>query len=114
MKDKLIELIEKADETVIGFSIDGDIGILADYLLAEGVIVLPCKVGDDIYWIDAETNEIHLAKADIKAVCYYGDGEFKLVCGSEKEPEEIGTKWCMLTREEAERALQKGAGNDKR
>ncbi len=51
MKDRLIELIEKANDTVLGFFIDGDISILADHLLAEGVIVPPCKVGDTVYRI---------------------------------------------------------------
>lgn len=49
MLDRLIELLEKADETVVGFSIDGDIGVLADYLLENGVIVPPCKMGDTVY-----------------------------------------------------------------
>jgi hypothetical protein len=49
MRDRLIELIEKADETVMGFSIDGDVSRLADHLLDEGVIVPPCKVGDIVY-----------------------------------------------------------------
>ena len=41
-RKKLKELLEKLDETVMGFSINGDIGLLADCLLASGVIVTPC------------------------------------------------------------------------
>lgn len=51
MRDRLIKLLQQADETIIGFSIEGDIGILADHLLAEGVIVPPVKVGQKVYRI---------------------------------------------------------------
>ena len=35
---------------------------IADYLIDNGVIVLPCKVGDTIYWID----ESYLGKYTIR------------------------------------------------
>lgn len=80
---------------------------LADKLLANGVIVPPCKVGDDIWWIDTEANEINCAENDIKAICYYGEGNFKVIVCDEETPEDIGTEWCMLTKEEAEAELRK-------
>ena len=40
MRDRLIELLEKADETVCGFDIYGDFGRLADELLANNVVVV--------------------------------------------------------------------------
>ena len=46
MRERLIELLEKADETVIGFSIDGDIGILADHLLANGIVCIDTNTVD--------------------------------------------------------------------
>lgn len=56
MRDRLIELIDNA-----GIQINGnvtpyrDYGIenLADYLLENGVIVPPCKVGQNIYIVSA-------------------------------------------------------------
>lgn len=51
MRDRLTALIEKADETVCGFSIDGDIGILADFILADGWIRPPCEVGQTVFFI---------------------------------------------------------------
>ena len=74
--------------------------------IANGVIAPPCKVGDDVYWIDTETNEIKCAKNDIKAVCYYGEGKFKVIVQDENTPEDIGTEWCMLTKEQAEEKLK--------
>ena len=78
----------------------------AEELLANGVIVPPCKVGDDIYWIDSDTNEIKCQKNGIKAVCYFGDDNFKIISKDENTPEDIGTRWCMFTKEEAEKALK--------
>lgn len=74
---------------------------------ASRFIELPCKVGDDIYWIDSETEKIIREKGAIKAVCYFGEGKFEVIVEGDSEPEAIGTKWCMLTREEAEEALAK-------
>ena len=54
MKDKLIELMYKEFKEL---TMDGDwkftemLGGVADYLLANGVIVPPCKVGDTVYCI---------------------------------------------------------------
>lgn len=84
---------------------------LVDKLLQNGVIVPPCKVGDDIWWIDTEANEINCAENDIKAICYYGEGNFKVIVCDEETPEDIGTEWCMLTKEEAERALKEREQN---
>lgn len=88
----------------------GRIEDLADYLLANGVIVPPCKVGDDIYWIDSDTNEIKCQKNGIKAVCYFGDDNFKIISKDENTPEDIGTRWCMFTKEEADKKLEERNG----
>ena len=101
MKEKLIELIQE--------SVDGCARHwaerIADNLLANGVIVPPCNVGDDIYWIDDESNTVECEKNGIAAVAYYGRGEFKIISKDENPPEALHTKWCMLTKEEAEAAL---------
>ena len=107
MKDKLIELIQES----VGGCARNWAEVIADHLLAEGVIVPPCKPNDDLYWIDSDNNEIKCAKADIKAVCYYGDGKFRIICKGESSPEDLGTKWAMLSRKEAEKALERMANN---
>ena len=114
MKNKLIEIISDVEvqlqfKLALGRSLSPveNATILADHLIERGVILPPCKVGDDIYWINPETNEIELAKSDIKAVCYYGNEEFKIIVKAESSPEDIGTEWAMLTREEAEQALER-------
>ena len=54
MRDRLIELLEQAKEKAKGTlgSMNNGFGAwYADYLLANGVIVPPCKVGDKVYFI---------------------------------------------------------------
>lgn len=49
MKDRLIELLSTAPADFDG---NRNVSTLADYLLANGVIVPPCKVGDTVYCLD--------------------------------------------------------------
>lgn len=44
-RERLIELLKHEFGTKVS-------EITADYLLANGVIVPPCKVGDTVYWIE--------------------------------------------------------------
>jgi hypothetical protein len=105
-KAKLVDLIQAA----VGGCSRYWAEVIANHLLANGVIVPPCKVDDDTYWIDDEEMVVKCAHADVKAVCYYGNGKFKIISRGENEPENIGTQWCMLTKEEAENALAKMKG----
>lgn len=109
-KERLTNIIHNAQNKYLNL-LKFESSILADYLLANGVIVPPCKVGDDIYWIDSDTNEIKCQKNGIKAVCYFGDDNFKIISNDENTPEDIGTRWCMFTKEEAEKALERSKGN---
>ena len=93
---------------------------LADYLLEHGVIVLPCKVGDMVWWVTTIVDENCEEKPDILlgeiasfsmqkeglwAFCRYVGGLtfWHLVS-------DIG-KTIFLTREEAERALKERENN---
>ncbi len=52
-RERLIELIRKAKKNTKGANCDLEREMLfADYLLANGVIVPPCKVGDTVYFLD--------------------------------------------------------------
>lgn len=111
MRNKLAELLEEA-----GGLINNDMPTLeqmADYLIEHGVIVMPCRVGDDTFWIDYEENKVKRCKNDIKAVCYYGRGDFKVVTKDGLEPEDLHTKWCMLSEREAQKMLAEREGEEK-
>ena len=90
----------------------------AEYLLASGVVVLPCKVGDTV-WIKGEKfpaeieyikhteDGIYLGYVEFdrgpETTEVWADGEFML--------DDIG-KTVFLTREEADKALKKMDGGD--
>lgn len=130
MRDRLIDIIKQC---TCHYSppCDGDCGLcknveiydeqiehIADHLLANGVIVPPCKVGDIVYFANesyhdsAEIDGIHIDENGISFTWaqydfgvditeLWDDGEFNI--------DEIG-KTVFLTREEAERALKGGEG----
>lgn len=90
---------------------EDDVANLADYLLDNGVIVLPCKVGQTVWYIGgAITYQVHPAK--ITGIHYNGKTFvyrveahgylcFESALGSDDDNEEIYT-----TREAAEAALK--------
>lgn len=54
MRERLIELLRDTFNYTNSVCIDFDeaVEINADYLLENGVVALPCKVGDDVYVIE--------------------------------------------------------------
>ena len=105
MRDRLIELLW---ERLCG----GDrkwAGEITDYLLENGVIVPPCKVGDKIYqvvyWEGCKTVsewEIEKLEVYVDEVGFVDDSDNWIAF------DDIG-KTVFLTREEAEQALKGGA-----
>lgn len=113
MRDRLIELLTETFNYTKGVCIDFDeaVEINADHLLASGVIVPPCKVGDTVYAVSnhkvyktnvfsmvAETEDekwVYILKCNI----FDGISMFKKF---------LFGKTVFLTREEAERALKGG------
>lgn len=58
MRDRLIKLLSVTVD-VCNLT-DNEVEIVADYLIANGVIIPPCKVGNTVYWI--ENNEIRVGE----------------------------------------------------
>ena len=106
-RDRLIELIKNAPtKDVIYGNIKLDkpiqtVQTIADYLLANGVIVPPCKVGDRVYYIafgkvyKSKCHAITQHKHALQIHLYDYDGD------NAKYP----AKKVFLTKEEAEKAL---------
>ena len=99
MRDRLIAILR---ESLLG---DTESAFLADHLLANGVIVPPCKVGDTVYScighaykvvkIVVKNNYEHMvivAQSGLHGQLIIDDNDFG--------------KLLFLTREEAERALK--------
>lgn len=120
MRERLIELIREArlketyttsngkpatiiDRRIVDIS---EVGVLADYLLANGVIALPCKVGDNVYAVDKRSglwwhgkiiSMYYANKNDIQFAVAFDDGEVAIYDWDSVFP----------TKEEAEQALRK-------
>lgn len=102
MRDRLIELIKQGNG---GYDFNS-LERIADHLLANGVIVPPCKVGDKVFFVahisDAipdfiYTDTVTKVGATVRGVMHEVGFDFDAI-----------SKTVFLTREEAERALRKG------
>lgn len=114
MRDRLIELIRNAPRKDVVY---GDIKLdkpaqtiqtIADHLLANGVIVPPCKVGDTVYdiWDGTAyaTRVLHFV--------YFGDYWACRTVSSFPTVGEFGER-IFLTKEEAEQALKEREQSDR-
>ena len=121
MRERLIELLRDTFNYTKGVCIDFDeaVEINADYLLENGVVVLPCKVGDVVYVVKPYFSSIQEYQ-----VRGYHLGEFPTLNGHKRKSylicyhkassalkhlpiDEIG-KTVFFTREDAEKALEGG------
>ena len=119
-RERLVELLNKSCEAR-GWLMNGA-GTIAGYLLENGVIVLPCKVGDTVYIVHNTAESIEL---DCSETCIYetvidsihisGIVEYHMFYKKIIHPDcdffsdkDIG-KTVFLTKEEAEKALKGGA-----
>ncbi len=130
-RDRLIKMIEDGFPTNIAILFGKNIEKIADYLLANGVIVLPCKVGDMIYIIDLFDYEPCKKSGKDGGVCphlyaeygvgyecrkgYYGEKPFSCAEIKTEKIEDICQifsywtwfgKTVFLTKEEAEEKLK--------
>lgn len=116
MRDRLIELLRDTFNYTKGVCIDFDeaVEINADHLLANGVIVPPCKVGTTLYFL---YNNPYADKPDLTPRIYKTtDWYFEVdktgivintsdIHSFNKEYDYHLGKTVFLTREEAEKAL---------
>lgn len=113
MREKLVELMLECDkEHEVLDCFEGrprkrtSAEFIADHLLANGVIVLPCKVGDTIYRCGDPIKKVY--EWEVEHIEIYGD-EIVFVDDSDNEFTEAAIgKTVFLTREEAEAALKEG------
>ena len=97
MRDRLIELLKHEFGTKVS-------EITADYLLAEGVIVPPCKLGQTVYCIRYDKAvKPYVKPLGVLAVTIHGTGGFTVFTTKE----DTWGKTVFLTREEAEKALER-------
>ena len=117
MRDRLIELV-KGTPDVWGSDLACE--MIADHLLANGVIVSPCKVGDKVYKISRnKVKECEVVFIGISAdekcsyfdfVENYADGTFYK---SYSMVFDVIGKTVFLTKEDAGKALKEREQNDR-
>lgn len=114
MRDRLIELLKNAPRNTRAFYDQ-----YADYLIANGVIVPPCKVGDDVYIYIAEIDAVCPAKVTEIYKDYQTTSTpvwIELFYKTENGKShgvtlscDVFKLLCRSTKEEAEQALKGGA-----
>ena len=129
MRDRLIELVKQKScryahcdgecgECKNSEIFDDSIESIADHLLANGVIVPPCKVGDTVYYIEGAyynskwqtVRPIKVTEISWKCDRSGRDLGFALIAnGTRYKFSSIG-KTVFLTKEEAEKALAEREG----
>lgn len=117
-KERLVELLLESEpikerDLDDGWG-DNEISDIAEYLLENGVIVLPAKVGDILYITNEELNIIDeetVRTFFIGHPSYNGDmPRLKMIRTNKHDiPIEKFGKTVFLTKEEAEKALKGGA-----
>lgn len=103
MRDRLIELL---DDIVCDYRTS----VIADHLLANGVILPPCKVGDAVYdaseFFDGTLYpELYLLQDNTMEIKKTDNGYRFTYDGMFLTKDDIG-KTLFLTREEAEKAIR--------
>lgn len=120
MREKLAELIRKANTAMWGKTIpdrQAESRFIADYLIENGIILPPCKVGDTVY-VRNRANKPQAMKfdsVDLRCTCEHDD---ECMCGSlcndkghnicqyrfKNDFSDIG-KTVFLTKEEAQKVI---------
>lgn len=86
-------------------------GALADYLIENGVIVPPCKVGDTVYYITGIHNTL-VSGAKVTGI-YYDNNDFVYYVCVGRLHFTLQQSETYFTREEAERALKGVQSHDR-
>ena len=123
-RDRLTEMIKQANTLYLDYleSIDqkglidteGRAEYIADYLIANGIIVLPCKVGDKVYIVKSRTSDdknLYIIEDVVKRIIFDKSEDTGFI---HSRIEFFNTSsisdWLFqnifLTREEAEKALE--------
>ena len=105
MRERLIQLLQEAEGQAAYYDGDDAYGVAADYLLDNGVIVLPCKIGDTVYRVCKKKYDV-----DGYGMQWVEDWGIVTNAFSLGMFYEIG-KTVFLTREAAEAALKARENN---
>ena len=112
MKARLIELLNVA----VGDSnlMDSEVKIIADYLLSNGVIVPPCKVGTKVFLSRSLMNDVIEGEVTSIKKTEFSEGYTVVFLIDDNRYSDVPFsaygKTVFLTKKEAEQALKGGEG----
>ena len=104
MRDRLTEMIKNA----VGGCAKHWAEIIADHLLANGVIVPPVKVGQTVYYITG-THVRFIVEATVEEI-YFSESDFSFMASTEYSSVALQIHDVYFSREEAEKALEEAKG----
>lgn len=109
MRDRLIKILENVKfKPFCQFNIMENLNTIIDVLLANGVIVPPCKVGEKVYFVfegDVLSDEITLIEVTKSAIYLSTCSERYMLINGYLYSEMLDEK-AYFTKEEAEQALK--------
>lgn len=110
-RDKMIELLEIEKAASRYMTDDDRREMIADFLLNNGVVVLPVKLGDPVYRISQKfiTKMRYIEKTNISRIAIDARGIF-LFCACQPTVKCVYGKNVFLSREDAENALREYYG----
>ena len=103
MRDRLFDLIAAEIPDDIPVDRLPDVDAIVDRLLAAGVIVPPCKVGDVVYCIRYDkARKPYVKPLGVHTITVWGNKTFSVFTTKE----DIWNRSAFATKEEAEKALK--------
>lgn len=117
MRDRLVGLMDDFYYSIESITRE-DIGNIADHLIANGVIVPPCKVGDIVYYLDGKTiakDVVHCISvggrhgANAKGFVHFHDSDKDNITVNFN----LFGKTVFLTKDQAEQKLKELSENGK-
>ena len=101
-RDRLIELLKGSKEKYLNL-LDFEKNLIADYLIANGVIVPPCEIGADVWYLSGDVKNGWETLKPTHAEKVSGGFNLKMLNSITGKL----APWYFLTKEEAEKALER-------
>lgn len=116
-REKLVELLDEIHRKPLGKEYCERLGTIADYLLANGVIVPPCEVGDIVYVANDYGYKKEIKKYEVGCIVIRGTNDISKELWEDRFGGVIGSfedfeKTLFCTKEEAEKALTERKANE--
>ena len=109
-RERLVELLCESEREYMSSTYTGGyFTYISDYLLANGIIVPPCKVGDKVYRISTRSGARikYIQETTVSRVAIDTEGTW-IFCTCNPIAKTVFGKTVFLTREEAEAKLKGG------